>query len=286
MPRRLHLTPRLMYLSLFFLIGFMVAPPSQARISCDDEWVCVETVNTRRGVTLYVENLQPYPVTVSVMRRTRNLSTRLGRTITRTIDGGARIMLDRMTIIDDERDHSIRYWYDWTVGRQSVTHDDGYRYRLPYASGKRWPVLQGFNSSFSHTGLEEYAVDFRMPEGTPIHAAREGTVVKTEEAHNRGCWERGCGRFANYIVILHSDGTTGEYYHLQQHGVLVEVGDTVRRGQHIGYSGNTGHTTTPHLHFAVYKATSWGRTQSIPFVFDSARGTIRRPQRGWRYAPG
>ena len=83
--------------------------------------------------------------------------------------------------------------------------------------------------------------------------------------------------------MLHADGTTGEYYHLQQDGALVEVGDRVIRGQQIGLSGNTGHTAMPHLHFAVYRATSGGNTQSIPVRFESADGIVNVPRRGARY---
>ena len=147
----------------------------------------------------------------------------------------------------------------------------------------RTACLQGYGSKFSHTGLEEFAIDLDMPVGTAVHAARAGVVARVEESHAKGCWDDGCGDFANFVVILHSDGTTGEYYHLQQDGVLVEVGDTVRQGDKIAWSGNTGHTTMPHLHFAVYRATEWGLTQSIPVRFQSADGIITRPRRGARY---
>ena len=60
-------------------------------------------------------------------------------------------------------------------------------------------------------GLEEFAIDVDMPIGTPVHAARAGVVARVEESHSKGCWEDGCGKYANYIVILHGDGTTGEY---------------------------------------------------------------------------
>ena len=88
--------------------------------------------------------------------------------------------------------------------------------------------------------------DFRMSEGTPVHAARGGIVARVVESNDKGCWEDGCGQYANFIVIMHDDGTTGEYYHLQQDGALIEVGDKVVEGQKIGYSGNTGHTALPH----------------------------------------
>jgi murein DD-endopeptidase MepM/ murein hydrolase activator NlpD len=143
--------------------------------------------------------------------------------------------------------------------------------------------VQGYGSRFSHTGLEEFAIDFDMPVGTPVHAARSGVVARVEESHSKGCWEDGCGRYANFIVILHSDGTTGEYYHLNKNGSLVDVGENVSQGQLIAYSGNTGHTTMPHLHFAVYRAIEWGNTQSIPVRFQSADGIIDRPRRSRKY---
>jgi len=107
-------------------------------------------------------------------------------------------------------------------------------------------------------------------------------VARVEESHDIGCWEEGCGRHANYIVILHDDGTTGEYYHLSRDGALVTAGDRVEAGDRIGLSGNTGHTTMPHLHFAVYRAGAWGRTQSLPVRFAHRGGIIERPRRGQR----
>ena len=53
-------------------------------------------------------------------------------------------------------------------------------------------------------------------------------------------------------------------------------------GQKIALSGNTGHTTIPPLHFAVYRAVDWGNTQSVPVRFLSADGIIDRPRRGGR----
>ena len=122
-----------------------------------------------------------------------------------------------------------------------------------------------------------------MSIGTPVHAARAGVVARIEETNDKGCWDDGCGAFANYIVILHNDGTTGEYYHLAQNGALVEVGDNVVAGEKIALSGNTGHTTMPHLHFAVYRAAEWGNTQSIPVRFLSSAGIVDKPRRGGRY---
>ncbi|MDH3590140.1 MAG: M23 family metallopeptidase, partial [Gammaproteobacteria bacterium] len=101
--------------------------------------------------------------------------------------------------------------------------------------------------------------------------------------HYKGCWDDGCGAYANFLVILHDDSTTGEYYHLKKDGALVAEGDRVEAGQLIALSGNTGHTTMPHLHFGVYRAASWGATESVPVRFNSSNGVVTTPRRGRGY---
>ena len=262
-------------------IALIVA--SSACADCRDDWICVESVDQGGNVELRAKNLQNYPLTYTLRVRTRDYDVTGPSTVTRTLapQETARVMM--LNRADERLDGHYRYFLEWTVGDKDAVHDDDYVYALPYASGRSYRVLQGYRSRFSHTGLEAFAVDFDMPEGTAVHAARPGVVARVEESHSIGCWEDGCGRYANFIVVLHDDGTTGEYYHLQQDGALVEVGERVERGQKIGLSGNTGHTTMPHLHFAVYRATEWGNTQSIPVRFRSADGLVTRPRHGARY---
>lgn len=164
-----------------------------------------------------------------------------------------------------------------------VDHDDSYLYRLPYADEASWVVVQSWGSPLSHTGSEHFTIDFAMPIGTPVHAAREGVVIGVEQVHERGCWSNGCARFANYVVIRHSDGTVGEYFHLNKDGVIVTEGDRVKRGQLIAFSGNTGYTNSPHLHFGVYTTTADGRRRSIDIRFVTATGVLSRPRAGNRY---
>ena len=262
-------------------IALGVCPVAYA--DCRDDWICVNAVDEGGNVELRARNLQDYPVTYTLRVRTHSFEIAGPTTVTRTLapQESARVMT--LNRADARIEGGYRYFLEWTVGDKDAVHDDDYLYALPYARGSSYRVLQGYGSSFSHKGLEAFAVDFDMPEGTPVHAARAGVVARVEESHAIGCWEDGCGRYANYIVILHDDGTTGEYYHLQKDGALVEVGDPVARGQEIGLSGNTGHTTMPHLHFAVYRATEWGNTQSIPVRFRSADGVVMRPRHGARY---
>lgn len=242
---------------------------------CSRDWACVEIVETSQGVEFVAHNRKNYPIamTLQVLGEGGNRGP-----VSVSLPGNSRLPITRVAEAGD-----VRFEYDWTVGSLDPDHDDDYVYALPYGQDRAYPVLQGYGSRFTHTGLEHFTVDFRMPEGAGVHAAREGVVAMVEDGHDRGCFEPGCGRYANFIIVLHDDDTTGEYYHLQHRGALVRPGDRVARGQLIALSGNTGRSNTPHLHFGVYRATAWGRTQSIGVRFESRRGIVSRPRAGALY---
>ncbi len=276
-------TIHLIVLSCLALLMFSVPGYARESNSCDQNRVCVEVQRNTDSTEVYLINKVNVPVAVTLATRTRNLKSQTPSKKITTLNAAETQLVARYTPINKKYKTRLRYWFDWSIGDHQALHDDSYIYRLPYASGKQYPVLQGFDSRFSHKGRERYAIDFNMPVGTPVHAARAGVVAAIEQSHNRGCWESGCGQYANYVVIVHVDGTTGEYYHLQQNGVVVSEGEQVSRGQLIAHSGNTGHTTMPHLHFAVYRPLEWGLTQSLAIRFNSVEGLVKRPGRGRRY---
>lgn len=139
-----------------------------------------------------------------------------------------------------------------------------YRYARPWKDDAHL-ITQGFNGSFSHnTPQSRYAVDIAMPEGTAIYAARSGSVLSVKNSdHGRGTSPNG-----NYVRILHRDGTSSAYLHLQNGSITVEQGQQVTKGQRLANSGNTGRSTGPHLHFVVQQHSN-GRFESIPFHFDN-----------------
>lgn len=155
-------------------------------------------------------------------------------------------------------------------GKSSIQrYDTLYNYGLPFLKNKRYKVMQGQNTNFTHKGpFSKYAIDFDMKVGQTICAIREGIVVKVIDKFKKGGKGKKYRDLANLIVIYHKDDTFSQYVHLKHKGTLVKVGDTVKKGQVIGYSGNTGMSTTPHLHFAVYKPTKNGLV-SIPYILDS-----------------
>lgn len=150
------------------------------------------------------------------------------------------------------------------------TAASGYRYVRPWKADQ-YAVSQGFHGSFSHnTPQSRHALDIAMPEGTAIHAARSGTVLKVKnDVQGRGSNPNG-----NYLRILHSDGTSSAYLHLQQGSVVVNEGQRVETGQYLGRSGNTGRSTGPHLHFVVQRHVN-GRFESIPFVFENPPSALQ-----------
>jgi len=125
-------------------------------------------------------------------------------------------------------------------------------YWLPYEQGNRHLFVQGANSSFSHQ--HELAFDFKMAIGSTVCAAREGVVVAVKEDSDRGGLKDEYLSDGNHVIIRHADGSMAQYWHLQQNGVLVNEGDSVKKGQPIGLSGNTGYSAFPHLHFQVIGA--------------------------------
>lgn len=160
--------------------------------------------------------------------------------------------------------------------------DTSFVYALPYQKDASYLVVQGYYSAFSHKN--RVALDFKMKKGTKITAARDGVVVRIRADQNRGGWNRKYRQYANFIVIEHSDGTRAGYWHLQQNGVLVNIGDTVRQGQVIGVSGKTGYSAFPHLHFLVW-GTKDGRWQNLPTRFMTSKGAkYLRPLRRYRHS--
>ncbi len=264
------------------LCTFLVLLSAAANANCRDDWICIDEIRSDDILELYARNLRDFPVTYTLKINAKHYSVKGPHTVTQTVGPGE---TRQIMVLDGNGGDKVgvRYSFKWTVGRMDATHDDDQIYAFPYSPENAYRILQTYGSRFSHRGREEFAIDFNMPIGSPVHAARSGVVARVVESNSKGCWDDDCGQYANFVVILHSDGTTGEYYHLDKDGALVDVGDTVTRGQKIALSGNTGHTTMPHLHFAVYRAVSWGKTQSIEVRFQGVDGIIHRPQRGARY---
>lgn len=128
---------------------------------------------------------------------------------------------------------------------------------VPSGSGFAWPT-PGFTylsspwredrETYNHGGIDIAGAGIM---GTPVVAAADGTVIASNSSctHNWGkSYSCGCGGgYGNYVMISHAEGKMTVYGHLTS--LTVSTGQTVSRGQVIGYVGSTGNSTGPHLHY-------------------------------------
>ena len=89
---------------------------------------------------------------------------------------------------------------------------------------------------------------------------------------------------ANYVKVLHEDGTYAIYAHILRATAAVKPGDSVQVGDVLARSGSSGYSTGPHLHFVIRKNVGL-KTVSIPFKFISDAGTAYTPKRGMVISP-
>lgn len=120
-------------------------------------------------------------------------------------------------------------------------------------------ISQHFGEKSSlYRGKPHNGLDIAVPVGTPVFAADDGVIMAVDN-NDRSTWSK--YQYGRYVLIKHPNGLATLYAHLSKQSV--SKGDTVKRGDLIGYSGNTGYSTGAHLHFGAYWAASM-EFRSIP----------------------
>lgn len=238
------------------------------------------------GYEFEAENLNPYTVTLNVdFESLINLKPSANIPLFIEIPAHTKKKVLDLDRISSAEGINYRSSYGWVRGSAFAVHQDSYLYKLPFVKGSQVYVSQGYNGEATHKGLSAYAIDFPVPVGTPVYAAREGVVVGSEGSNNTGGASPEYRQYANYVIIEHSDGTMGNYYHLKQGGNAVTIGQKVKKGDLIGFSGNTGYSSGPHLHFSVSKVdpVSMRRPMNLPIKIETAQGIVSLPHKGDRY---
>lgn len=175
-------------------------------------------------------------------------------------------------------EHQLRKWRltlratSYIGNPRTVEPDTQYTYTLPFLPGKTYRIMQGYHGSFSHNkSRSRYAIDFAMPVGDTVCAARGGVVAYFSENSRIGGNHLAYLPYSNNLMIFHDDGTVALYAHLSYQGVLVDLGERVEQGQAIAISGETGFADGAHLHFTLL-APGEQELVSIPLTFSQFSG--------------
>lgn len=177
---------------------------------------------------------------------------------------------------EPSRPWSYDYKYDWCIGDPTASPAADTVYRLPFADGEQYKLTQAPGGPvITHdTPDSRYAVDIAMPKGAPVLAARGGIVMDAVSRYGDGRKAEEFRDKANYVRILHDDGTWAEYFHLLRDSIPVVPGQRVEAGALIGLAGTSGYSDGPHLHFSVQR-NAGNQVVSLPFQFYTAgRGTF------------
>lgn len=133
---------------------------------------------------------------------------------------------------------------------------------VPYVETKAATISlnRPLDMAYTITAREYYsnktyhgAIDYGCPKGTPVYAAESGIITVHDGGFGDGYY--GCqdgNTWGNYADISHGNGYYTRYAHMSAGRFVVASGTSVQKGQLIGYSGNSGSSTGPHLHFGLY----------------------------------
>lgn len=256
-------------LSFLFYIFLLFNLNSFAEESCTaDKSFCIETNQYDGGVSFTAKNNSAIDITSTIeLKKSENIYSQINFPFTFTVTGNSSLQLGDIKQKNSKLAWRYNYRFYAVAGNVNAFHDNNYTYTLPYKVGTTYKIIQGYNGKYSHKGESAYSIDFSMPQGTNVLACREGVVVDIKNDSNTGGPDKKFGKFANYVVIKHSDKTLGSYLHLLKNSVTVQIGQTIKVGDIIGQSGNTGWSSGPHLHFWVFKAKNGKEKESIPVKF-------------------
>ena len=263
-------------------------PGPGARDLANCAWrVCVTSVDTPSGRAYQAVNREPVPATIVLtFRSPGNLRPGAGLPIERVVPPESSAILVHMRTIVQDESVRARLTIAIDLGATTTEPDADHLYAVPFGGDFPRELTQGFGGSGSHLASMRYSLDFAMPEGTPVLAARAGRVLYLQDGFTEGGTDPDLLEQANLVVVAHSDGTMASYGHLSR-GIPVSVGDTVAEGDLLGLSGATGFAGRPHLHFHVGQRMLRAPGRTIPVklrdrqghVLDLAAGTWIEPAR-------
>ncbi|MDR0564131.1 MAG: M23 family metallopeptidase [Azoarcus sp.] len=245
---------------MFFIILFWCLMPVFLASAADESSLKIEKIGSGSECLIVATNKSAAPMTVTVGITTKAMGRRSQSAKKWFLKGVVSpISTSELGRFPTENEQACRDAYIvafHNIGDAFAVPDKQYKYRLPFKKGLVVRVTQEPNGVLTthRDALTRYAVDFAVPKDTPVLAARAGTVIGVIDRFEKGRPDPKLAETTNLVSVIHSDGTFAQYAHLARNGVLVRPGEQVEAGQIIGYSGNTGFSGGPHLHFDVRQA--------------------------------
>ncbi|WP_405606976.1 M23 family metallopeptidase [Polaribacter sp. Asnod1-A03] len=202
------------------------------------------------GFAVLADNEEYCPVFVKIDFKLNNLKSSKGNHKVFII--AARSKRNVITLLKSVKKGSYGFNYKTKFNYSSYLSkvDTSYVYNLPFKVDSQFNISQGHFGKRTH--MKERALDFSLPIGTDVYAAREGIVIDVVDYNTKTCYHKDCSKYNNKIIIYHNDGSFSEYVHIDTNTAKVKIGEKVLKGQLIAKSGNIGWSSGPHLHFSVY----------------------------------
>lgn len=213
-----------------------------------------EKIGDHYQIIAYNRGYGPVSVLLSLSARD-NIQTDQSFPLAAVVRANSHLTLATLRAANPARSFRFSTQSHFLPGNFHALHEPNTLYRLPFADGLSFVISQapGGPQLTHNTPESAQAIDFTMPEGTPIVAARSGIVIAAEGHNQFGSKNPAMLTLANHVRILHSDDSIATYGHLAPGGVDVAVGQRVTAGRVIGRSGSTGYSSGPHLHFVVHQ---------------------------------
>src|SRR5262249_40427119 len=146
----------------------------------------VKVITRREGekTRFYVDNQEYCEVTMTFDMKLSNLAGKACFPYTASFPPRQVTEAFELDPVATGAEWEYSYTNYYKLGSSDARHDDSYCYQLPYAPGRSFRVTQAYDGKFSHKGSNRFAIDWDLPEGTPVYAARGGVVVKVKDDSN------------------------------------------------------------------------------------------------------
>ncbi len=247
---------------LFSFTGF------SADTANKDHHVKIEVKKNGSTVALYAHLADCTEVTITLTMNLDNMTASPPVPLTVDSLGKQEFLLTTIHPTAAKKEHKYNYQFHSKIGRRLQFAPFPFNYYLPYAD-QEFKVIKGDDGPHN-----ENAINWAMPAGTAVCAARDGVVVAIRQDSDSNGKDDKNKHVANYVVIKHEDNSLAEYSHLQKNSLQVKLGQKVKVNAPLGLSGNTGSPSGPHLHFAVYYNIDGKTSKTIPVQFVTKTGNL------------